>query len=93
MTSGPTWVFPGLNPGWYLLSLLDSVQVDLQYVALQPTNEQGAAVSQQETVHILTLIQPVREGPRGWALQLPILSSYSLPSPSRAERSLTNSQI
>ena len=51
------WVSPA--PGLYLLCLLDSVKVNLQYVVLQPTNKQCAAVSQQKTVHILTLIQPV----------------------------------
>lgn len=57
-TSGPTRVFPGFNPGLHLLSLLDSVQVNLQHVVLQPADEQSAAVSEQETVHVLTLIQP-----------------------------------
>lgn len=59
IATGTAWVFP--TPGLYLLSLLNSVKVNLQYVVLQPTNEQHAVVSQQETVHILTLIQPVRE--------------------------------
>lgn len=49
---------PAPQSGPYLLSLLDSVQVYLQYVALQPTNKQSAVVSQEEAVHILTLIQP-----------------------------------
>lgn len=60
ITTDPAWVFPG--PGWYLLSLLDSIKINLQYVAVQPTNQQCAAVSQQETVHVITLVQPVGDG-------------------------------
>lgn len=58
MTSGSTWVFPGFSPGLHLLSFLDTVQVNLQHVVLQPADKQSAAVSEQETVHVLTLIQP-----------------------------------
>lgn len=58
MTSGPTRAFPGLSPGLYLLCLLDTVEVNLQHVVLQPADEQSAAVSEQETVHVLALIQP-----------------------------------
>lgn len=56
-----------------LLSLLDSVKIDLQYVALQPTNKESAAVGQQEAVHILTLIQQVikyNEAPTGHILEV-----------------------
>lgn len=58
MTSGPTRVFPGHDLSAYLLSLLDSVQVNLQYVVLQPPNEQSAVVCQEDAVHILVFIQP-----------------------------------
>lgn len=57
ITSDSVWAFPG--PGLYLLRLLDSVKVNLQYVVLQPAHKQHAAVGQQEAVHVLTLVQPV----------------------------------
>lgn len=45
----------------YLLSLLDCVEVYLNDMVLQPTNEQCAAVCQQETVHVLRLVHAVGE--------------------------------
>ena len=48
-------------------------------VVLQPTNEQSAAVSQQQAVHIFTLIQPVGdEKLRGQGFQS--FQSFTLPT-------------
>lgn len=77
MSAAPTWVSPGHDPHSNLLSLLDGVQINLQYVVLQPTNQQSVVVCQQETVHILALIQPVQEEPTGQGLTS--CQSYGLP--------------
>jgi len=46
----------------YLLRLLDSVEVHLNDVVLQPANEQRAAVRQQEAVHVLGLVHAAEWG-------------------------------